>query len=281
MLEEGKVKLGEAAVVGKEKLGQAAILAGPTYRQTVPEALGGGYPVKAAVIKDEQGNVLNETQPSFLERAKQTYLETAPESLGGRPALEGEKTFTERAQEKIGDFKERIQPTTSTSTQPGLLGLVKQTITEVIPEMIGLKAIREDSEVKLDTERSPDARLDRDIQQVRVTEEIRKVDMDQAGNVTQVETTQNVSHVPIVVTDIPVEHSTLVRPVEHVKPVEHLQKVEDFPINEQPVLERPLTDNYEFQGQSMPAPTSHKVSMPSPQIMTSPQQQRFQGSTFH
>jgi hypothetical protein len=221
LLEEGKAKLGEAAVIGKEKLSQAATLAGPTYRQTMPEVLGGGYPVKPAVIKDESGNTISETHQ-----------------------------------------------------QPGLIGLMKQTITEVIPEMMGLKSIPDESEmkqVKQDTTQKVDRpetseditqtvrpETSGDIQELRVTEEIRKIDMDQTGNVTQVEGTKTISHVPVSVKEI------LVKPQQ--------QFFEsDFPINEQPVLDQPLADNYEFQGQSVPAPTHQKVTMPSPQIMTSPE----------
>jgi hypothetical protein len=280
----------------------------------MPEVLGGGYPVKPAIIKDESGTIISEPhsvlekgkekfrqtfvtkkrpstefqsdldiwksqQPSLLDRAKQTYKETAPEVLGGRPAQEGEKTFGEKAKEKLTEAKERIQPSTSTSTQPGLMGLMKQTITEVIPEMIGLKAIPDEPETKQaqkvdSTETSGDTRqadwdiqklpqADSDIQKFRVTDEVRKIDMDQAGNVTQVEGTKNVSLVPVVVKDI------LVKPQDHTKP-------EDIPINEQPVWNQPLSDNYEFQGQSIPAPTHQKVTMPSPQIMTSPRGEQTQ-----
>jgi hypothetical protein len=291
-----------------------------TIKQTMPEALGGGYPVQAALVKDEHGNVISKgsqgiieqgkeklhqhfktekpsefqsdldvwksEQPSLFERAKQTYMETAPEVLGGRPALEGEKTFGEKAKEKFAEIKDRVQSSTSsssTTTQPGLLGLVKETVTEVIPEMIGLKAIKDEPEIKHETRKVESTEdtlpvetqvdtlpVESDMQKLRVTEEVRKVDMDESGHVTQIETVQNVSQVPFVMKEV------LIKP-------EHTQKVEDLPLNEQPTLDLPL-DNYEFQGQTVPAPTSQKVTMPSPQIMTSPeytQQQQYQRSTFH
>jgi len=176
-----------------------------------------------------------------------------------------------------------VSSSSSTSQTGGLLGLVKQTITEVIPEMIGLKAI-DDSETKHDTQQTETGRSggirqlsqpEGERQTLRVVDEIRKVDMDEAGHVTQIETVQNVSHIPVSVKDI------LVKPVE-------VQKTEDLPLNaqpvfeqpEQPVLERPLTDNYEFQGESVSPPPSQKVQIPTPQIITSPQpeHQRFQES---
>jgi hypothetical protein len=271
-----------------------------TIKQHVPVTLGGGYPVQAGIIQDENGNVTEKPsefqsdldvwksqQPSLLQRAKHTFKETAPEALGGRPAQEGETTFAEKAKEKLGEVKERIHPSTastSATTQPGgLLELMKQTVTEVIPEMIGLKSIPEDQpEIKHDTIRAVDRteaipqvdrteatpQVDRDIQEVRVVEEIRTVDMDEAGHVTQVEAQQKVSHIPVIVKDIPVEQT---------------QKAVDIPINEQPILDVPLADNYEFQGQSVPAPHSQKVPMPSPQIMISPEyvQQHQHQESFH
>jgi hypothetical protein len=209
-----------------------------TIKQAMPEALGGGYPVQAGIIKDEHGNITSKNTQSILEKGKEKLAQNLPSTSG--------------------------------TTQPGLLELMKQTVTEVIPEMIGLKTIPDEPEIKHDTGKVDSIpQADDDIQQLRVIEEIRTVDMDKSGNVTQIETQQNVSHIPVRVKDI------LVEP-------EQTQKVEDLPLNEQPIVDRPLADNYEFQGQSIPAPTSQKVTIPSPQIMISPdvQQQQYQES-FH
>jgi hypothetical protein len=68
----------------------------------MPEALGGGYPVKPATIIDGNGQVISNEQPTMLEKgkakldqaaavARETYRETAPEVLGGRTYTPEEK----------------------------------------------------------------------------------------------------------------------------------------------------------------------------------------------
>jgi hypothetical protein len=291
-----------------------------TYRQTMPEALGGGYPVQPGIIKDSEHEFrssLDEwraNQPSLIERAKQTAKETLPEALGGRPPAEGEKTLGVKAQEKLEQVKETVK-----TSAPSILGRVKHTLMETLPEMIGVKPATTEGTLEQTqgiTGTMPDTKVKEvglekfevrdDIPKVRVTEELRKVDMDRSGNVTQVETLQNVSRdIPVIpvtdifvvsqsqnvtgmpVTDIPVTAMPVTdipvtNPVTDIPATKAVftQKVEDLPLNEQPVFDRPLADNYEFQGQSVPAPhlAQQKPVIPTPQVVTERdvQQQAFQ-----
>jgi len=153
------------------------------------------------------------------------------------------------------------------------LPVVKQTLTETLPAIISGRSHEETREVpvmedqvgtgiikQLDTKTAPIA------QPVQNVDVLRRINMDEAGHVTQVQTTiQNVSLVPATVKDISIN-----------------QPVSD-PLAEDFKPHRPVSDNYEFQGQSLPAPiqsqTRQKVQIPTPQVMTD--ENVYQEGSFH
>jgi hypothetical protein len=259
LVQKGKEKLHQAAVIGKEKLSQAATLAGPTYRQTMPEALGGGYPVQPAIIKDESGNIISETQqqPTRLERGKE-MVEEGKVKLGDIAAKGKEKL-----DQLVTGTPISSGTTQSSVAQPTMLEKGKEVVEEGKVKLGEAAAVGKEKLSQAATLAGPTYRQTMPEAFGGGYPVQPAIIKDESGNIIS-EPHQTVGEqAKEKLTGV---KDTLLRPQQQ----EHVEKTEDIPINEQPIVDRPLPDNYEFQGQSVPAPTHQKVTIPTPQIMTSP-----------